>query len=54
MITAAGANVRLQGAVYGLVAATLFGASAPAAKLLLPGTSPLSLSSLLYLGADSG
>jgi drug/metabolite transporter (DMT)-like permease len=34
-----------------LVAAALFGASAPAAKLLLAATSPLLLAGLLYLGA---
>ena len=31
------------GAAYGLGAAALFGASAPLAKLLLPGFGPLSL-----------
>jgi drug/metabolite transporter (DMT)-like permease len=45
---------RLKGAICGLTAAALFGASAPVAKLLLPGASPLSLSALLYLGAGLG
>lgn len=45
---------RLKGAICGLTAAALFGASAPFAKLLLPGASPLSLSALLYLGAGLG
>jgi drug/metabolite transporter (DMT)-like permease len=39
------------GAAFGLGAAALFGASAPLAKLLLPRSGPLLLSSLLYLGA---
>ena len=37
-----------------LVAAVLFGASTPFAKLLLPGTGPLLLAALLYLGAGLG
>jgi drug/metabolite transporter (DMT)-like permease len=40
-----------RGAVLGLTAAALFGASAPAAKLLLPSAKPLVLAALLYLGA---
>src|SRR5262245_35184695 len=40
-----------RGAVLGLAAAALFGASTPLAKLLLSGFGPLSLSGLLYLGA---
>lgn len=40
-----------QGALYGLLAAALFGASAPFAKLLLGHVQPLSLAALLYLGA---
>jgi drug/metabolite transporter (DMT)-like permease len=40
-----------RGALFGLAAATLFGASAPVAKLLLPGVGPLLLAALLYLGA---
>src|SRR5688500_5696333 len=40
-----------RGAALGLAAAALFGASAPLSKHLLPGTSPLVLSGLLYLGA---
>jgi len=39
------------GAGYALAAAALFGASTPAAKLLLHNLSPLMLSALLYLGA---
>lgn len=35
----------------GLLAAALFGAATPAAKLLVPGAGPLMLASLLYLGA---
>jgi drug/metabolite transporter (DMT)-like permease len=37
-----------------LAAAALFGLSAPFAKLLLPGTGPLMLAALLYLGAGLG
>jgi drug/metabolite transporter (DMT)-like permease len=44
----------LRGALFGLTAAALFGASTPVAKLLLPGFSPLSLAGLLYLGAGIG
>jgi drug/metabolite transporter (DMT)-like permease len=40
-----------RGALLGLGAAALFGASAPLAKLLLPGVGPLVLAALLYLGA---
>lgn len=40
------------GASLGLLAAALFGASAPLSKLLLPGTGPLALAALLYLGAS--
>lgn len=40
-----------RGAAYGLIAAALFGASAPLTKLLLPQSSPLMLAALLYLGA---
>lgn len=39
---------------YALAAAALFGASTPAAKLLLREVSPLMLSALLYLGAATG
>ncbi|BDG02355.1 cobalt-nickel-resistance system protein [Anaeromyxobacter oryzae] len=38
----------------GLAAAALFGASTPFAKLLVPGTGPLTLAGLLYLGAAAG
>src|SRR6266568_1353922 len=38
----------------GLAAAALFGASTPAAKLLVPGTGALMLAGLLYLGAGLG
>lgn len=44
-------EVEVPGAVYALGAAALFGASTPAAKLLLRDLSPLMLSALLYLGA---
>lgn len=37
-----------------LVAALLFGASTPLAKLLVGGTSPLLLAGLLYLGSGLG
>ena len=42
------------GALCGIAAAVLFGASAPLAKRLLPSISPLVLSGLLYLGAGLG
>jgi drug/metabolite transporter (DMT)-like permease len=48
------ANQQARGAVFGLCAAALFGLSAPAAKLLLGGTSPTMLAGLLYLGAAAG
>src|SRR5512144_265919 len=38
----------------GLVAAVLFGASTPVAKLLVPGTGALMLAGLLYVGAGLG
>jgi drug/metabolite transporter (DMT)-like permease len=44
-------NPGWSGGAFGLAAAALFGASAPLAKVLLPGTGPLLLSALLYLGA---
>jgi EamA-like transporter family protein len=44
-------EVEVPGAVFALSAAALFGASTPAAKLLLRDLSPLMLSALLYLGA---
>ena len=40
--------------VLGLLAAALFGAGAPVAKLLLPGAGPVLLAGLLYLGAGAG
>ena len=43
-----------RGAALGLLAAALFGASAPVSKLLLPQAAPLLLASLLYLGAGIG
>jgi drug/metabolite transporter (DMT)-like permease len=43
--------MQLTGVGFALGAAALFGASAPAAKLLLRDLSPLMLSALLYLGA---
>jgi drug/metabolite transporter (DMT)-like permease len=45
---------RVRGTVAALVAAALFGASAPAAKLLLGRAGPLALAGLLYLGAGVG
>lgn len=45
---------RIRGAALGLAAAALFGASAPIAKILLPGSSPFALAGLLYLGAGFG
>jgi uncharacterized membrane protein len=43
-----------RGAAYGLVAAALFGASAPVAKALLGTVTPTMLAGLLYLGAAMG
>jgi drug/metabolite transporter (DMT)-like permease len=45
---------QLRGAAFGLTAAMLFGASAPIAKWLLSGVSPVLLAGLLYLGAAIG
>ncbi len=42
------------GAACGIGAATLWGASAPVSKLLLPHVQPLMLAALLYLGAGAG
>jgi drug/metabolite transporter (DMT)-like permease len=42
------------GALYALLAAALFGASAPLAKRLLPDVGPVLLAGLLYLGAGVG
>jgi drug/metabolite transporter (DMT)-like permease len=39
--------------LYGFLAAVLFGASAPLAKLLLEGVDPIVLAGLLYLGAGA-
>jgi drug/metabolite transporter (DMT)-like permease len=44
-------DAKVRGAVCGVLAAALFGASAPVAKCLLPESGPLVLASLLYLGA---
>lgn len=44
----------IRGAVYGLLAAMLFGIGAPVSKLLLSDLPPLLLSALLYLGAALG
>jgi drug/metabolite transporter (DMT)-like permease len=46
--------VDVRGVLYGLLAAALFGVSAPLAKLLLPRLSPWPLAGLLYLGAALG
>ena len=40
-----------RGAVFGITAAALFGVSTPLLKVLLPGSDPIALVSLLYLGA---
>ena len=48
------AGVQARGAALGLVAAALFGVSAPIAKLLLGGITPVLLAGLLYLGAAMG
>jgi len=45
---------RVYALTQGLLAAALFGVSAPVNKLLLPSLSPLWLASLLYLGAGAG
>jgi len=42
------------GAARGLGAALLFGLSTPVAKLLLPGSGPFMVASLLYLGSAAG
>ncbi len=47
-------STSVRGALCGLAAASLFGVSAPAAKLLLPSMEPLVLAALLYLGAGLG
>ena len=48
-------DLRLQKyAVFALMAAALFGASTPLAKLLLNGLPPLTLAGLLYLGSGLG
>lgn len=44
----------VRGAIYGILAAVLFGMSAPFAKLLVPTTEPLMLAAVLYLGAGAG
>ena len=49
-----GMNQHQRGAVCGLLAAALFGLSAPVAKLLLEGVPPVLLAGLLYLGAATG
>lgn len=41
----------IRGAMYGLAAAALFGLSVPLGKVLVQGSSPVALASLLYLGA---
>src|SRR4051794_37773099 len=48
------ASPTTKGALCGLAAAALFGASAPLAKLLLASMAPIVLSALLYLGAALG
>jgi drug/metabolite transporter (DMT)-like permease len=51
---AVGRDAAARGALCGLAAAALFGASAPLSKKLLPEVSPLVLAGLLYLGAGLG
>jgi drug/metabolite transporter (DMT)-like permease len=46
--------VRLSPALLALLAALLFGASAPLSKLLLGSVSPVPLAALLYLGSGAG
>jgi drug/metabolite transporter (DMT)-like permease len=48
------AGDKTRGALFGLAAAALFGASAPLSKRLLPAVTPLVLAGLLYLGAGIG
>ena len=43
----------MNGILYALLAALLFGASTPLAKSLLPQMTPLLLAGLLYLGSRS-
>ena len=43
-----------QGPTYALIAAALFGASTPLAKILLGQTQPILLDALLYLGSGIG
>ncbi len=45
---------QIQGAIYGLSAAALFGASTPISKSLLGSVHPVLLAGLLYLGAAGG
>src|ERR1043165_6597640 len=45
---------RMSGAACALLAAALFGASTPLAKLLIDDLSPLLLAGLLYLGSGVG
>src|SRR5512141_3021486 len=45
---------QVQGALFGLAAAFLFGLSAPIAKLLLARVTPVLLAGILYLGAAVG
>ncbi len=45
---------RWKGVVFALVAAVLFGASTPLAKVLLPQVAPVLMAGLLYLGSGAG
>jgi drug/metabolite transporter (DMT)-like permease len=49
--TTRGDRPMMRGAPWGLLAAVLWGASAPASKLLVGRVGPLTMASLLYLGA---
>jgi hypothetical protein len=46
--------MKMPRAGYGLLAAALFGASTPLAKLSIQGIQPLMLAGLLYLGSGVG
>jgi drug/metabolite transporter (DMT)-like permease len=50
-VSTTGTATLSRAALTGLAAAALFGASTPIAKLLVPGSGPLVLAGLLYLGA---
>jgi uncharacterized membrane protein len=47
-------NTKNKAVLYAVLAAVLYGVSAPGAKLLLARIQPAMMASLLYLGAGSG